>query len=448
MMLLDSKDSSSRLQLSSLVLLTALGLFACGSGGETTAEVPAGTPAQPGPAADASPVEGSWPAYRGAAADGVVADVTLPAPWPEGGPPEIWSRPLGPGYSGLAIVDNRLFTLFNQGDSQWAGAFSAATGEELWRHRLDKEYRDRQGDGPRSTPTVVDGVVYALSASGQLDALKAEDGSVVWSKNLKEAFGARSPSWGVSTQPMVDGDVLLVDVGGRDDYSVVGLDRKTGGLKWSTGSDGAGYSQPVIFEAAGRRQAVFFTASQLLAVDPATGEQLWRRPWKTSYDVNAATPIFLPPNRLLVSSGYDTGAALLEIVAGEGGSLETREVWSSRRLKNQFSSSVVVGDRIYGFDNSILKAVDLNTGEDVWRQRGFQHGSLLATKNHLVVLGENCRLALVEINPDEYREISSVDVLGDKCWTMPTLVDGRLFLRDGETLLSLRVAPLNAPEGS
>lgn len=416
-----------------------LALPACG-GAEASRSAPPASSATSGPAADASPVEGSWPQYRGENADAIVAGAELLAPWPEDGPPVAWTTEVGKGYSGMAVVDNRLFTLFDQEGAQWAVAYDAASGRELWRHRLDDEYSDRQGDGPRSTPTVADGVVYALSAKAKLAALDAADGKVRWSKDLRDELGARIPSWGVSAQPVVEGDLLLVDVGGRD-ASAVAFDRKTGEVRWKAGSDGPGYSQPVVFEAAGRRQAVFFTASQLLAVDPADGTVLWTKPWKTSYDVNAATPIFVPPNRLLVSSGYDTGSALLEIVAGEGGELTTREVWRTRRLKNQFSSSVVVGDRIYGFDNKIFKALDLASGEEVWLQRGFQHGSLLAAGEHLIVLGENCRLALVEANADEYREISAVDVLGRRCWTMPTLVGDRLFVRDAETMISFDVSP-------
>lgn len=407
-------------------------------------EAPKPAVAVAGPAAGPGPVRGSWPQFRGLGADGIAAAETLTVPWPAAGPPEIWRTTVGEGYSGMAVVDNRLFTLFNQGGGEWLVAFDAATGSELWRHRIDDAYSDRQGDGPRSTPSVAGGAVYALGAQGSLVAAKAADGEVLWQRDLVKELGARIPTWGASTQPVVDGDLLLVDVGGRSGFSVVAFERATGEVRWATGDDGAGYSMPQLFdvEVGGRssRQAVFFTASRLLAVDPATGEELWTRPWSTSYDVNAASPIFVPPNRLFVSTGYDTGAALLEIVA-KGGGFDTREVWRSRGLKNKFSSSVIVGDRIYGFDNSIFKALDLATGEDLWRQRGFNHGTLVYADGYFIVLGENCKLALVKTDPQTYQEVSSVEILGRKCWTMPTLVDGRLFLRDQETMLSLRVGP-------
>ncbi|MCB1058377.1 MAG: PQQ-binding-like beta-propeller repeat protein [Acidobacteria bacterium] len=418
--------------------------------GAPAGETPEPAVAVSGPAASSQPVAGSWPQFRGPAADGIVTGETLTVPWPEGGPPQIWRTTVGAGYSGMTVVDNRLFTLFDQSGSEWLAAYDAATGAELWRHRQGGAYRDSQGDGPRSTPSVADGVVYALGAQGELAALRAADGELVWRHALARDFGARIPTWGASTQPVVEADLLLVNVGGRGGRSAMAFDRATGEVRWSVGDDGAGYSMPQVFDVVNdgktRRQAVFLTAASLLAVDPKTGQELWSQPWSTSYDVNAASPIFVPPNRLFVSTGYDTGAALFEIVS-RGAAFEARELWRSRGLKNKFSSSVIVGDRIYGFDNSILKAVDLKTGEDVWRQRGFGHGTLLYADGHFIVLGENCKLALVKTDPDAYREVSSVQVLGRKCWTMPTLVDGRLFLRDQETMESLRVGPGSAGSG-
>jgi outer membrane protein assembly factor BamB len=318
-------------------------------------------------------------------------------------------------------------------------ALDAASGRELWRYELDGKYLDGQGNGPRSTPTVDDGVVYALSARGQLAALDAVSGKRRWTQDLKKAFGARPPQWGVSTSPRVLGRLLLLDVGGRPGASVVALDKTTGVVVWTAGDDTAGYSVPLPVTVGGRQQVVFFTGSRVLGVAPEDGETLWSMAWKTSYDVNAAAPVFVPPNRVYVSSGYDTGAALLELKP-QGGGVAVSEVWSSRRMKNQFSSAIYLDGHLYGFDNSILKSLDAATGEEGWKARGFGHGSLTYADGHFYVLSDRGRLALVAATPEEYREVASFQAVDGKCWTVPTLADGRLFVRNEEELVAFDVA--------
>jgi len=385
-----------------------------------------------------------WPQFRGPQGDGISAETGLLEDWPESGPPELWRVPLGEGYSGLSVVDGRVYTLFADKSHELVVALDAASGKELWRHQLDRKYFDGQGNGPRSTPTVDDGMVYVLSALGRLAALDAETGKELWSQDLKESFGARPPRWGISTSPRVVGNLLLLDVGGRDGASLVALRKSTGVVAWTAGNDRAGYSVPLPITVDGRDLVVFFTGTQLVAVSPEDGEELWSLEWKTSYDVNAAAPVFVPPDRLYVSSGYDTGAALLELSA-EGGEVSAREVWRSRRMKNQFSSSIYLDGHIYGFDNAILKCLDAATGEEAWKARGFGHGSLTYADGHLYVLSDRGRLALVEATPETYREVASFEPLDGKCWTVPTVAGGRLLLRNEEVLAAYAIA---APEES
>ncbi|MEM7481225.1 MAG: PQQ-binding-like beta-propeller repeat protein [Acidobacteriota bacterium] len=379
-----------------------------------------------------------WPRFRGPEGTGISAEAGLLDSWDEGGPKELWRRPLGRGFSGVSAVGNSLYTLFADRSGEYLVSLATADGSERWRYRLDDLYADSQGDGPRSTPTVSDGVVYAYGAQSMLAAVDAESGKKIWSQDLKKSLGARPPRWGTSAQPVVDGDLLLVDVGGRDGASVAAFRKLTGVLVWSAGSDKAGYSMPLLVEVGGVRQAIFFTATQILAVRPQSGEVLWREPWSTSYNVNAAAPILVPPSRLFISSGYDTGSALFEIET-EGDRASVRKVWDQRRMKNQFSSSVLYRGAIFGFDNSILKAIDPATGEELWKARGFQHGSLTAADGKLFVLGEGGRLALVEATAEAYREISSVEPFKAKAWTVPTLADGVLYLRNESEIIALDV---------
>ncbi|MCH9649928.1 MAG: PQQ-binding-like beta-propeller repeat protein [Deltaproteobacteria bacterium] len=387
----------------------------------------------------AEPVKGEWPQFRGPNRDGISAEKGLLESWPAEGPKEIWRAPVGEGFSGISISGGRAFTMFNRQEAEWLVAFDAATGRELWELRIDSPYTNRFGDGPRSTPTVDGDTVFALGAQGKLFAAEAATGKTIWSRDLVKEFGAGIPTWGISTAPLVDGKLLLLDVGGNSGQSLVALDKTNGKKVWASGKDLAGYSAPIVFDVAGTRQAVFFTGSKLTAVAPLNGEVLWSRSWKTDYDINAAAPIFVPPNRLFISSGYDVGAALFELVSSKNG-WEAVEVWKGRNLKNQFSSSVRVGGQIYGFDDSTLKAIDLETGEDLWRHRGFGHGSLIYADGSLIILGEKGKLVLAEATGEAYREKASWQAFSGKCWTLPTLVDGRLFLRDEKEMISLRVA--------
>lgn len=377
-----------------------------------------------------------WPQLRGPNRDGVSRETGLLKSWPGAGPKVLWRVPLGEGYSHLAVSKGRLFTLYGAGVNDFAGAYDAATGKLLWRVPLGPKYTDGQGNGPRSTPTVDGDMVYTLTATGRLSALNAADGKKVWEHDLRAKFGAEPPQWGISTSPLVEGNLLLVDVGGSGGKSLVAFDKKTGKAVWTSQSEAAGYSAPIAITVGGVRQVIFFTGRAVLAVAPKDGRLLWRVPWKTDWDVNAATPIFVAPDKLYVSSGYDTGAALLKISVVEG-RVGAEEVWQNRKMKNTFSSSVLHNGHIYGFDKAVLKCIVAATGEEKWKESGFGHGSLILADGQLVVLTERGKLLLVEATPAAYREKGSSQILSGKCWTAPTLANGRLYLRNEEELLAL-----------
>lgn len=387
----------------------------------------------------ASSEAGDWPQFRGENRDGISRETGFDTNWTEGEPTLLWTVPLGKGFSGLSVSEGRLFTMFSQGSDEYVGAFDVTNGESLWRYRIDKAYTNSFGDGPRSTPTVRDGVLFAVSARGTLAALDAESGKLIWTRNLVRDVGAVIPEWGISTSPTIDADLLLINAGGSGNHSILALDKTNGELKWSSFYDGAGYSTPILIEVAGRRQAIFLTSSNVVGVDRSTGEVLWSRPWKTQYDVNAAMPIFLAPDKVFVSTGYGTGAAVYRLT-GSGGAVDVEEVWRTRGLKNQFSSSVLVDGHLYGFDDSILKSVSASDGAENWRARGFGHGSLFYADGLLVVLSDKGRLALVRADPSGFTELASRQLFQAKAWTVPTLSNGTLFVRNETELMALDVA--------
>ena len=242
-------------------------------------------------------------------------------------------------------------------------------------------------------------------------------------------FGAAVPTWGVASSPLVEGNLLLVAVGGRNGHTAMAFDKHTGKVVWSALDDKPGYASPIALTAAGVRQAIFFTGGSVAGVAAADGRVLWEIPWTTEYDVNAATPLFVAPDKLYVSSGYDTGAAVFQFHA-DGGRVKVQQVWKGREMKNQFSSAVLAGDYVYGFDNGTLKCVKVQTGEERWKQRGLGHGSLILADGLLVVLSESGKLVLADAVPDAYHERASFQALKGRCWTGPSLAGGKLFLRN------------------
>ena len=373
-----------------------------------------------------------WPQWRGIRRDGVSPEAGLVRSWPEGGPTEIWRRAIGTGYSGIVVSSGHVYTL-DQGGDESLLALSAVDGREIWRLSLGNGFSNGQGDGPRGTPVTDGELVFAVSGRGALVAADRRTGRQVWKHDLPREFGSSSPTWGFSTSPLVEGELVLVEPGGQTGGSLAAFRKSDGELVWSSHGDPAGYSSPLAVEFEGQRQILFFTARHLLSVTRAEGRVLWQVPWTTSYDVNAATPIWIPPNRVFIASNYDVGGAVYEI-KGTGA---PRQVWKNREMRNHFNTSVYLNGFLYGFDNATLKCIDASDGSMKWRARGLGRGSLISADGMLIVLGERGQLALVEATPGAYNERSRAQVLTGKCWTSPTLAHRKLYLRNQEEIVCL-----------
>ena len=437
---------AKRIRLGAFALLPAAAVLALAvaptaGGAGAPAPAAASAPAAHAAAAGApAAAGGDWPQFRGPERDGVArAAAHLVRSWPASGPRLLWQVPIGEGYSHLAVVDGRIFTLFGTNGIEYLGAFDAANGHQLWQQRTDAELSNDQGSGPRSTPTYDAGMLYVQSAQGQLLAVTAANGKVAWRHDLAKEFGARVPTWGMASSPLVEGDLLLVAAGGRGGHSAMAFDKHSGKVIWSALDDKPGYASPIALTAAGVRQAIFFTGSSVAGVAAADGRVLWEIPWTTDYDVNAATPLFVAPDKLYVSSGYDTGSAVFQFHT-DGGRVKVQQVWKNREMKNTFSSAVLAGDYVYGFDSGTLKCVKVQTGEERWKQRGLGHGSLILADGLLVVLSESGKLVLADAAPDAYHERASFQALNGRCWTGPSLAGGKLFLRNAEQMEAFDLA--------
>ncbi|MEM9291185.1 MAG: PQQ-binding-like beta-propeller repeat protein [Acidobacteriota bacterium] len=395
-----------------------------------------------------------WPQFEGANRDITAPAQDLLTSWPDSADEiTVWKRDLGEGNSAISVVDGRLYTQFAVGEDEFLGAFQASDGKEIWRVRTDSKLETQQGNGPRATPAVSGGLVYAVTALGKLWAVKAQSGEKVWFTDLEEEHGSPRPYWGVSASPLVDGDRLLV-IGGAPEGAegtLLAFDKSSGNLLWKRGSQRASYATPVIYDGlAGKTQILLFTAAEVVGLDAGSGDQLWTYPWNTRYGINVATPLQVGSNQVYISSGYEMGAALLELKPKEGGAgFDVETKWQSRVMENHFHSPVLKGDYLYGFDNAIFKCINVTTGDEMWKARGFGKGSLLAVgDDQLIVFGDKGQLALVEATPEEYRKVASLKLFdGRRTWAMPVLADGYLFLRDEEEMLALDLRKPEAEAG-
>jgi outer membrane protein assembly factor BamB len=377
-----------------------------------------------------------WSQWLGPDRNAVSNERGLNLDWKKKKPKLLWKVPLGSGFSGMSLVGNRLYTMMSENKREFATAHDATTGKELWRRDVGPLFEDGQGgDGPRTTPTLVGNSAYVMGGHGMVMALDSANGAVRWQKSLVNDFGGKVPTWGYSTSPLVQDGTVFLEAGGALGHALIALNATDGSLRWNVGEYKAGYSSPTPITINGQKQVVYFTAREFVSVDPATGKVLWFYPWKTSYDVSAATPVFVPPDKLLISSGYGTGAAMFRIKPGSGPYV-LKELWRSKYMQNKMATSVIHKNHIYGFDDFDLACIDANTGKRTWKQESFGRGTLLLVEGHLVVLGENCKLALLEANPKRVVIKEEIQLDGDRCWTIPSLSNGVLYVRDLKQMMA------------
>jgi outer membrane protein assembly factor BamB len=382
-----------------------------------------------------------WPQWRGPRRDGVSAETGLLKQWPAGGPRLAWqAKGAGEGYSSFSVAGGRLYTLGARDGTEYVIAFDVASGKRIWEVAHGRRFDNDRGDGPRATPTVDGGRVYAFGASGDLTVLDAVSGKVVWTQNILQKFGGSNINWGLSESPLVLADRILVQAGGRG-AAIVAVRKTDGAEIWRTkASDEPGYSSAVVHEVGGIREAVFFTAQRAVGIDVNDGRLLWSYDRVSNRTANIATPI-VRGSRVFLSSDYGTGAGLLELSAS-GGGVTARQIYFTNDMRNHHASSVLVGDHLYGFSSSILTAMHFDTGKVAWRDRSVGKGSLVAADDRLYLFSENGVVGLAEPSPAGYREHGRFQIRTGNLptWSHPVVSGGRLFLRDQDTIYAYDVA--------
>lgn len=382
-----------------------------------------------------SPLQGAdWPCFRGPQYDGISRETGVTLPW-KASPTVLWELTTGPAFSSVTGVGDLVYTCGTEDGKQVLFCLQAATGKVAWKKAFAKEVKDRMGgDGTRATPTLNDGNVYILGGEGTLLCADAETGDEVWSRKFN-----KPPTWKYSGSVLIEGNLAVVSpgdpVGG-----LLAMDKTNGQTVWTGGEGGAGYATPYPFTFDGKRYMVGVLQKTIIIVDAKTGSQLWSMPWVTRYDVNAATPIY-HAGHLFISSGYGHGCVLLKLTA-DGDGLSAAPVWQSKIIVNKFHTCILLEGKLYGGDERDLKCVDFLTGEEAWSLGEVagdrtRHSSLVLCQGHFIYLSEKGKLSVAKASPDGFEATGTTEVLTGRCWTVPTLHNGRLYVRNREKLVCL-----------
>lgn len=387
-----------------------------------------------------------WPQYHGATSDRTSPELLGLRAFPAEGPPRAWKTALGEGFSSFAVQGGRVYTLVARARDGGSGevllALDAASGKELWSAALGGGTYDgggdagtdenKGGDGPRTTPSVVDGRVYTLDAFLGLACFEAASGKELWKHDLVAEFGGRLIQWQNGASPLVEGEFVFV-AGGGPDESLLAFDRKSGEVAWARGDEKMTHATPIAATLHGQRQVIFFVQSGLIAVEPESGTELWRTEFP--YRVSSAAAPVVSGDVVYCSAGYGVGAAAWRIAKSEQGFVPELLWRASNKLINHWSTPVVKDGHLFGmfsfkeYGKGPLKCVELATGEERWAQEGFGPGNCILVGGTLVALSDAGELVLVDPKPDAYHELARADVLEGKCWSMPAFSDGSLYLR-------------------
>jgi len=372
--------------------------------------------------------------YRGPQRDGVLPGPPLARDWNKQPPKLVWRQPVGGGYASFLVIGPALVTIEQRRDSEAIVAYEADTGRELWAAEYPALFSETLGgDGPRATPAYADGKIFALGATGMLTCVDFATGKKIWSVNILEQDESGNLDWGMSGSPLVHAGRVLVNPGaqkGTDaSRSIVAYDAADGKRLLAGGHAKASYASPMRVTLGGVEQLLIFDGGGLAGFEPNDFRELWRTPWKSDFDINAAQPVVLDERRVVITS--DAGTALVEVTQADG-TWKAEEIWKNRRFKGGYASPIARDGYLYGIDGNLLSCLDLATGKPKWKDRDGQvgHGQMLLRDDLLLVLTEAGELALVEASPDGFNELGRIQAIDGKTWNVPVLAGNRAYVRN------------------
>jgi outer membrane protein assembly factor BamB len=397
-----------------------------------------------------------WRQWGGPNRNFVSDAVGLADSWPESGPAQIWSRPLGLGHSSIVAESGRLYTMYRPGQEitrkgPWESrevviALEASTGKTLWEY----EYRSEPlnfsfGSGPHATPLIAGDLVVAVGTNKQLHALDSITGRLAWSHDLVKEYGAPATlirpavKAGYGSSPLAYKDTVILQVGGAG-QAVMAFRLKDGSVAWKAGDFLTAEAAPILIEVDGQHQLVVLGGQSVNGLDPGTGRVLWSHPHDTDGDMNTSMPVWGPDNILFITSAYNQGSRGLRL-SRKGTVTDVEELWFTRRFRLMFSNAIRLGQHIYGtsgdFGPAFLGALDVKTGDIAWQARGFGRSSLLHADGKVIILDEDGRLSLTRLSPKGHEVLAEAQIFSGTAWTVPTLVGPRLFARNRQQILAL-----------
>ena len=385
-----------------------------------------------------------WPQWLGPTRDGVYSGNDLADSWPKSGPPVLWRKKVGAGFSNPVVSQGRLILFHRRGNKELVEALDAKTGEPVWSFDYPTSYRDSFGfdPGPRASPAVAGARVFTFGAEGTLHCLDFESGKKIWRIDTHDRFGAAKGFFGAASSPLVYENVVFLNVGGNNGAGLVAFDAATGDVLWKATDDEASYASPVAATLLGAPRVLFFTRTGLVGADPETGKIGFQMRWRarSRNSVNAATPLVIGES-IFLSSSYGTGAILLQV---NGGKLN--KVWSSDDvLSNHYATSVYHDGYLYGYHGRqeygpSLRCVQLTTGKVRWSKDGFGAGTITVAGDRLLLMREGGQLVLAEASPESFRQISKAKIVSGTVRAYPALADGLFYARSKNTLVCVKLA--------
>jgi outer membrane protein assembly factor BamB len=388
----------------------------------------------------------NWLLWGGSDRNFVTSWTGLADAWPPSGPKKLWSRPLGDGYSPIAVEDNRLYTGYRRGSSDVIVALDAATGKTIWEYAYENQFENSWNEvapGPYSMPQVVGNRLITASGTGKIHSLDKQTGKPVWSHDLYREFGGTRLGFGYSCHALPYKDSVILLAGGRGS-AVVAFDQGDGRVLWKANSFENAHSSPLLIQVDGQPQVVALGAREVISFSPDDGRLLWRHDHPTQHGLAVSTPVWMPGNLLFIASAYSSGSRMLELKQA-GGKTTVKELWFKPRLQLHFGSAIFRDGHLYfseGYNGpSLLTALEPRSGAVKWQQRAFSKAQLVYAEGKLVVLDQDGTLGLVRVNWQKYEELARLpNLLQSLAWTPPTLAGTRLFARDRKTIVALDLA--------
>jgi outer membrane protein assembly factor BamB len=377
-----------------------------------------------------------WPQWRGPTRDGVVAAAAAPAVWPERLTRK-WKVEVGLGYATPILVGNRIYMYTRRGENEVLAAIDPDTGKEVWQSSYPAPFTMNpaaaaHGPGPKSTPAFADNRIFTLGMSGIVTALDAASGKRLWQKPASPV----GPLYGTAMSPLVDRGLVIVHVGGHDKGALTAFDPGTGAVKWSWNGDGPAYSSPIAADLAGTRQIITFTQDNLIGVAAATGELLWKRPYTTSFQQNAITPLI--HGQTVIVSGLEKGITAFS-VSKQGATWSTQNVWENPELSLYMSNGVLVRDALCGLSHRSrgqFFCLDAKTGKTLWKTTGREAENAAAVRSGdlLVLLTNAGELIVARNGAGGLEPVRRYTVADAATWAEPVVAGNRLFIKDVSTL--------------